>query len=133
MFWPFLFACPTQWVLRIFKTKDFQIDDITNIIPILMVAKCKNNSKIQYWDNFYNMFNLKIIFHVFGIYRIHGVSDKYFLFENNLVEFSGFPYRILFFIRNIFFKIPRIFFIRKINNITNYFLFGKWFKLSSLN
>ena len=41
------------------------------------------------------IFYLKTVFHAFGICRTHGVTNEYLLFENNLVELSGFPHEII--------------------------------------
>jgi hypothetical protein len=46
-------------------TKDFQIDDIANIIPMLMVAKCKSSSKDQQSNS--NPFNIGMIFAISSI------------------------------------------------------------------
>ena len=41
------------------------------------------------------IFYLKTVFHAFGICRTHGVTNEYLLFENHLVELSGFPHEII--------------------------------------
>ena len=79
------------------------------------------------------IFYLKTVFHAFGICRTHGVTNEYLLFENNLVELSGFPHEILSSIWKVFFSTPRISSIWKINSITDYLLFEKWFESPSLN
>ena len=49
-------------------TKDFQIDDIANIIPMLMVAKCKSSSKDQQSNS--NPFNIGMIFAISSIWKL---------------------------------------------------------------
>ena len=49
-------------------TKDLQIDDIANIIPMLMVAKCKSSSKDQQSNS--NPFNIGMIFAISSIWKL---------------------------------------------------------------
>ena len=122
-------------------TKDFQIDDIANIIPMLMVAKCKSSSKDQQSNS--NPFNIGMIFAISSIWKLFfmhlgsveltGLQMNIFYLKTIWWKLSGFPHEILSSIWKVFFSTPRISSIWKINCITDYLLFEKWFESPSLN
>ena len=67
-YWFYLKKIPAKNHKNYSGTKDLQIDDIANIIPMLMVAKCKSSSKDQQSNS--NPFNIGMIFAISSIWKL---------------------------------------------------------------
>ena len=101
-------------------TKDLQIDDIANIIPMLMVAKCKSSSKDQQSNS--NPFNIGMIFAISSIWNcfscIWDLSNSwgYKWISSTWKQFGGTlwvpSWNIIFYLKSVFQYSSNIFYLK---------------------